>query len=188
MPIQPDALGLMPHTTGFAWTAEADAELRRLLEKRYTASMIAGKLSTAFAVHLSRSAVLGRAHRKGLVKREVPIAALKSKAPAPPKPKRRTGFQPTMRERISFPVAAVAPEPPIDLTPTMRFFDRRSGDCAWISGEPSFDAMCCGRPVIEGRPYCLAHCRMAYQRPGDYRRASLPPEERAAPPAIDVAA
>src|SRR4029077_13358750 len=138
----------MPHTTGFAWNAEADAELRRLLEKRYTASMIASEMSTAFAAHITRGAVLGRAHRKGLVKREVPIAALKSKAPAPPKAKPRTGFQPTMRERIPFPVG---PEPPIDLTPTMHFFDRTSLQCAWIPGEPSFDAMCCGRPVFDGR-------------------------------------
>jgi GcrA cell cycle regulator len=174
-----------------AWTEEADAKLRELIARKLTASQIAALLG------VSRNAVIGRVNRIGLhlwrsyggVNNPFgqkggpkPIALIDG----PPKVKRRTGFQPAMRERIAFP--APAGEPPIDLSPTTLFWPRTSFQCAWINGEPSFDAMCCGRPVVEGRPYCLAHYRMAYQRPGDYRRASRPPEERSAPPALNVAA
>jgi GcrA cell cycle regulator len=166
----------MARTTDFAWTEEADAELRRLIENGASAGMIAQELSRAFAVQLSRNAISGRAHRKGFMPRQITLSK-QPKAPAPPKVKRRTGFHPAVCARVSFPIAPpTQAEPPIDLAPTLRFFDRLPSDCAWIEGEPSFDSMCCGRPVIQGRPYCLAHCRLAYCAPAtrkfDMRRAA----------------
>jgi hypothetical protein len=162
----------MPRTKGFAWTEEADAELRRLLPKRHTASMIAGELSTAFAVHLSRCAILGRAHRKGFIKPEISVAPLKSNASAAPKVKRRIGIQPTIRERISFPVAA--PKPFIDdLAPTRRFMKRSSFQCAWIPSKSDHNAMCCGRPVVAGYSWCAFHCGAAFATPAEIRRRSI---------------
>ncbi len=45
------------------WTADILAELRRLIEDKNTASEIASKLSQQFGLHVTRSAVAGKAHR-----------------------------------------------------------------------------------------------------------------------------
>jgi GcrA cell cycle regulator len=39
-----------------------------------------------------------------------------------------------------------------------------SGDCRWPCGDPGTpDFFFCGAPQATGKPYCSAHCRIAYQ-------------------------
>lgn len=40
-----------------------------------------------------------------------------------------------------------------------------AGMCSWPDGEPGAeDFRFCGRPAIEGKPYCAEHCARAYVR------------------------
>lgn len=46
----------------------------------------------------------------------------------------------------------------VDVTALIGFASRRIGkQCSWISGEPTADALCCGKPVLPGTEWCAAH-------------------------------
>lgn len=49
----------------------------------------------------------------------------------------------------------------------------RPGMCSWPIGEPGNpDFHFCGHPVVPGKPYCTAHCRMAYVVSKDRKQSS----------------
>jgi len=83
---------------------------------------------------VTRNAVVGKVHRMGLPKRQSPIV----RSDKPFEPKRRK------------------------LSPlTFANWDRNK--CSWPIGDPrSPDFKFCGEPIEEGKPYCTAHCKMAY--------------------------
>lgn len=101
----------------------------------------AGRTASQIAEELgdvTRNAVIGKVHRLGLKSRPSPIR--------------------TERERERRPAAA--PSAP-DVRPR-RVSDR---DCHWPIGnprEPGFRF--CGAPAEPDRPYCAAHCAIAYRR------------------------
>ena len=48
-----------------------------------------------------------------------------------------------------------------------------AGMCSWPDGEPGKeDFRFCGKPIVEGKPYCLQHCERAYVKPSKERRGS----------------
>jgi len=161
------------------WTAERDAELRRLWETTLSASEI-GK-----AMGLSKNQVVGRAHRLKLPPRENALAknfrlkgvaekrererrlaaaesakaAQRSTAPLSPAP---------LAPRPSFCGAAGPKNAPRQMDRRKRLeplpmAQRRGPGCQWIEDEPSADDACkCGRPRTPARPYCRAHDKRAW--------------------------
>ena len=86
------------------------------------------------ALGVTRNAVVGKVHRLGLPKRESPI----QRSSEPVKPARLK---------------------PVRISTTEWHRNR----CTWPIGDPqSPDFRFCGEPLEEGRPYCKAHCAVAY--------------------------
>lgn len=83
---------------------------------------------------VTRNAVIGKVHRLGLKSRPSPIR--RDRAPAPvPKPVESRPRRVTERE------------------------------CHWPIGHPRESGFhFCGAPAEQDRPYCAAHCAMAYRR------------------------
>jgi len=84
---------------------------------------------------VTKNAVVGKVHRLGLPKRQSPI-------------QRKT----TKKKKVE------APE-------VISLDKLRPGMCAWPIGDPGTAGFhFCGEKSIEGKPYCLKHCEMAYVR------------------------
>lgn len=85
-------------------------------------------------IGVSRNAVVGKVHRMGLPKRQSPI--VRSDKPVEPP-----------RRKLS-PIAVAE-------------WDRHK--CCWPIGDPRLeDFHFCGDKIVDGRPYCEAHCSLAY--------------------------
>ncbi|MFL2771507.1 MAG: GcrA family cell cycle regulator [Rhodospirillaceae bacterium] len=82
---------------------------------------------------VSKNAVVGKAHRLGLKGRPSPI--------------RRAGSKPVAKEEERVYTLA----------------DLNSQTCRWPIGDPKEeDFHFCGKPIFQGKPYCLDHCAAAY--------------------------
>lgn len=82
---------------------------------------------------VSKNAVVGKAHRLGLKSRPSPI--------------RRAGTKPEPKEE----------------TRVYTLADLTSQTCRWPIGDPKEENFhFCGKPVIQGKPYCADHCAAAY--------------------------
>lgn len=142
--------------------------LRELWSKGLSASQIAVQLGG-----VSRNAVIGKAHRLGLESRPSPIRgggggsrsrrnraisrALEARALRGTMADEEIGGEPVVPEPgqklIDRPLAPPA-RPISDVK-----------DCLWPIGDPGDDAFgFCGEDTSPGRPYCDAHCAMAYIR------------------------
>ena len=87
-------------------------------------------------IGVGKNAVVGKASRLGLPRRESPICPAKN--PRPLKLEANRGLP--------------------------QLADLRDGQCHWPFGNPGDpDFWFCGRPVVTGRPYCQEHCLIAYQ-------------------------
>lgn len=103
------------------WTEEQIQELIALWNQGLPTSEIGRKIGT------TKNAVVGKAHRLGLTKRQSPIRR---------KPE---------EDRI------------------VKMDSLRAGMCSWPIGEPGADDFrFCGKPSIQGKPYCGEHCAVAY--------------------------
>ena len=119
----------MAEPAASVWNEQRLESLKRLWAEGLSITRI------GLEIGVSRNAVVGKAHRMGLPRRQSPIARSDRPAPAP---KRRT---------LS-PLAAQ---------------DWSRDKCRWPIGDPrAHDFHFCGDPIEPGRPYCSAHCAMAY--------------------------
>lgn len=123
------------------WTDDDVEALKRLWGAGLSASKIAAALDGKF----SRNAIIGKAHRMGLPRREAKRAYPKPK-PKPKKPR------PTRRKIYTAPPS----DEPVPLGPVREIVGDRQ--CHWIHGEPSGDFRYCGHPVGE-TAYCPYHQR-----------------------------
>lgn len=59
-------------------------------------------------------------------------------------------------------------------------FELNDDDCRFIAGDPLTDGpdIYCGGLTVPGKPYCLKHCRIAYEPPKE--RKAVPPVWKAA--------
>jgi len=139
------------------------AELKARWANRETGTMIAIAMAAR-----SRNAVIGKLHRLGL-----------RRDPATPRanghrPRQSNGHKTihhidgrvfittgrTMGE------TAMIEELPVFANPKP-FITLVDGECRFPgAGVVGPDLECCAAPAIDGKPYCLIHCRIAYQRPG----------------------
>jgi GcrA cell cycle regulator len=155
-----------------SWTAERVELLEQLWRSGRSASQIAQALGG-----VTRNAVIGKAHRLGLmgrpspirdgqpVERPVRVATPRAAAPKPaPRPPVVRAVEP-------------APLPPVaelagDSSATILTLTERM--CKWPIGDPrDEDFHFCGGGTVPGRPYCEHHARRAYQVPtrrGDEER------------------
>ena len=144
------------------WTSEADAQLRALWDAT-------PRLSTAEIgqrMGLTKSAVIGRAHRMKLPARPSPIhaapAGMAPLRPAPPHggPKRQgaASLPPVLREKaevrpVAAPIAEAPPAPPRRAVPPAPV-----RTCQFIQGQPrGAESAFCGAPAQARSPYCPEH-------------------------------
>jgi GcrA cell cycle regulator len=147
------------------WTPERVERLKVLHADGCSASNIAAAIGG-----ITRMAVLGKIHRLGLSRPQMPKLPPKPYLAALPKPIRApaqgqaaaTTRATEGRTRINF--DAPAPRPPASLA--RAFEDLHAADCRWPTGDTRNGPLTfCAHPRHGNRPYCLAHCRIAYQRP-----------------------
>ena len=126
------------------WTPERIAELTKLWNAGLTTSEIGLKLG------ISKTAVVGKAHRLHLAARPSPIK--RSGRP-------RMMIRPPMPARLppSMPVSA-----PRSATPP-RVLELSNQACRWPIGHPGEAGFrFCGERALVGKPYCADHAAMAY--------------------------
>lgn len=169
------------------WTAEADAELRRL----WGEGQSAGRIAAVMAV--SKNSIIGRAHRLGLPGRYSPIrrpaattiprrvaapAAIPAAAargqpqrpetPAVTRPAPEAGATPAASPAAAGGSPAPYPRPaalrPAAWWRTTPIHYPADLGCRWIQGEPrGAETLFCDAARVSHRPYCPAHCARAYQ-------------------------
>lgn len=159
-----------------SWTDEQIAVLRELWGKE-SASKIAKKIGGS----ASRNAVIGKAHRLGLVKRgrvakvrgDTLLAPPRKRvlAAKPPKPPRATRISAiTGLPMRNLPAAHLPREPappprPDQDIPRKALIDLEAGDCRWpvtiAEGTPAERHMFCGDKQVPGSSYCACHLQRA---------------------------
>ena len=123
-------------------------------------SMLAEKLNAEFGTDLTRNAIVGRCRRLSLPAREAPIVRNY------PQPKSKPGPKPMRIVRIDAPIM---PYEAVKLPDgnALTIYQLGHGDCRWPLGaaldRPPF--LYCGHVAIDCRPYCAAHCAVAYNKP-----------------------
>jgi GcrA cell cycle regulator len=150
------------------WGKALDASLRAHWGEGHTAAVIASLMG------VSRNAVIGRAHRLKLAKREKRkrISPATTRRPQRPHiPKKPSAPRFIRREPMIAPGS-------LDLT----IMQLEPHQCRWITSGAGTDAFYCGHSAAKPHGYCEAHHAIAYapadqrsQRPAEYylfRRAA----------------
>lgn len=170
-----------------SWTDERVELLGKLWGEGLSASQIAALLGGG----VTRNAVIGKVHRLGLSGRTKagqpaaasrPAKARPPAAPAAPVPV----VAPRPRLVASAPEADLpaafapppAPEPPaaaeaaeIPISQRVSILELRETMCRWPLGDPQNPEFgFCGSRTVTGLPYCLVHCRLAYQPASERKR------------------
>lgn len=127
------------------WTAERVEQLTSLWRDGLSCSRIAEALGHA----VTRNAVIGKAHRLGLLSRKTPIKPARQRVPS------RAAIRP--RKYVLPPRAPVvildAPPPPLIALTALT-----DETCRFPVGDPKVQGFgFCGVQVQEGSPYCPAH-------------------------------
>ena len=127
-------------------------------------SQMAEKLNAEFKTSLTRNAIVGRCRRLSLLcDGFTPLKRQLQHVTQTWRPKPMKIFV-----RVDAPIV-----PEIALVPESRgegltIYQLGFGDCRWPLGEVTAEAAVfsyCGTAAVEGRPYCGAHCRKAYNAP-----------------------
>jgi GcrA cell cycle regulator len=141
------------------WTEERIEELVHLWDAGHSASVIGKKLG------ISKNAVVGKAHRLKLPSRPSPIRKGSGSAP-----RRRSAIFAKPLIEAAAPLPPEDPEVASEATPAVeppRSSGKRTSagqqSCAWPIGDPATaDFHFCGEATAPGKPYCRAHCELAY--------------------------
>lgn len=167
------------------WTEEVDARLKAHASDRHSAAQIAELLCREFpAGNFSRSAIIGRCHRKGIALLGTPprpprVRTGGGSPPRAPRPKHTPA--PAPRQRVSrFGTPLPPPEPlkprlmrgdlglDVPIEQRRSLLELRHDDCRFPFGNPATDNFFfCGALAAPGRPYCPDHCRLAYRKRGE---------------------
>ena len=159
------------------WTEEVIAQLRALWAEGLSTAEIGRRL------HVSKNAVVGKAHRLNLPPRPSPIR--RSTVDAAPRPRATLSSEPTLPS-LEAPAPAPAsvppaprppaPRPPAESPrPVLRSVPNAPGAgrvtaCCWPIGEPGTKGFhFCDDPSAPGKPYCSAHAAVAYVKVRDRR-------------------
>ena len=138
---------------GNNWTPAMEGRFRALhADGKLSFDEMAKQLNEEFGTTLTRNAAIGKAHRLNLALRLTPqvkrafitkdVKVMKKKPSSRPLPA-------VLRDQVPF---------------TLTITELEYGDCKWPSGGP-YDwppFFYCGRPAIEGCPYCKPHMERAH--------------------------
>lgn len=133
------------------WTDELIARLRALWAEGHSAAEIGRRMG------ISKNAVVGKAHRLDLPARPSPIILKGAKRQPRMLPKLRAKgplalLAEPVRPHVPRPAAFVA-TPPV-----------ARHACCWPFGDPGTPSFrFCGDPGLQGKPYCVEHCGLAYR-------------------------
>lgn len=148
------------------WTLQRQRRLIELWSEGRTAAAVASLLADG----ISRSAVLGKVHRLGLVRTEPcrPTASSRSEKTAVQQDLRRGRKAPAARASVD----AQSRRPPLEpgsgrvattIKPAVSILSVGRGQCRWPCGAPGVPGFgLCGGPVARGA-YCAAHAAVGYQ-------------------------
>ncbi len=138
----------------FQWTEDAVERLRRRWAEGVSTAAIGRELG------VSKNAVIGKARRLRLANRPSPIRPAKPK-PDPGPPPRPV---PPSRPVRLLPPGPAAAEPDRRLA-AMPAGAADAAPCRWPIGEPGTAGFrFCDAAALGGKPYCAAHCAIAYGR------------------------
>ncbi len=154
------------------WNEEAITRLRALWGEGHSTAEIGRRMN------VSKNAVVGKAHRLGLVARPSPIRReAATSVSRPPSPRRAVG--PTLPPLPCGPAApqlAAIPERPVvaaPVAPRLRAAPARASRlsaCCWPIGEPGTPSFrFCDADALSGKPYCAEHAQLAYVKVRDRR-------------------
>jgi hypothetical protein len=137
-------------------------------ESDFSAAQIAVKLSKDFSlpIKLTRSAVIGRAQRTGLSKKNGgENNVFRMKSPRIANTSKANGFVRKLSARQPEPV--VEPDFKADAPSEYNkpLLDAEPGECRWPMADVGRTPMCCGKATGNIRkPYCIGHSRVSYDR------------------------
>ncbi|HMO28013.1 GcrA family cell cycle regulator [Enterovirga sp.] len=168
-----------------SWTDERVELLGKLWGEGLSASQIAALLGGG----VTRNAVIGKVHRLGLsgrTKAGQPAPAARPAKARPPATAPAAPEPPRPRILAAVPVAALpaafappsVPEAPpaaeaaeIPVSQRVSILELRETMCRWPLGDPQNPEFgFCGARTATGLPYCLVHCRLAYQPASERKR------------------
>lgn len=139
------------------WTDEQVEELKRLWDDGLSTGEI-GKI-----LGMSKNAVVGKAHRLGLVSRPSPIRRGEGEKPEPEvktKPAEKKKAPPAAEKKKPAKAAKPAAKKDAHL---LTVNDLTHDSCRWPIGDPKdADFHFCGKKAVADRPYCAEHCELAY--------------------------
>jgi GcrA cell cycle regulator len=166
---------ILPHRPGYRqrqprndhkWT-EGQIEIVRSLWGKMSCREIADTLDCG----LTKSSIIGKAHRLGLEKLKKGGNNSAGRGPDKTKRKHSKPLRPynfgngTWRPSIPMPPEAIEATTKFRCT----FLQLNSNTCRWPIGDPGAPDFCfCGAPPQPEKPYCAAHCARAYDN--TYRR------------------
>ena len=144
------------------WNDEMHAQLRVLWDEGLSTAEIGRRMG------VSKNAVVSKSHRLKLTARPSPIRRNQYSPGHVPAPSRREvarpagPTQPPLRTEAPAAPALV----PVRLPKAVPVFQGRVTACCWPIGEPGTREFrfCDAAESVPGRPYCLAHCRIAYRQ------------------------
>ena len=130
------------------WTPEKI----ELLKQQWDAGMSITQIGKNLG--MTRNAVVGKAHRMGLQRRESPIVrSAAGSAPAVARPRRSEAPAAPRPQQPAPPVAAAPARP----------FNPNAPRCKFPIGDPKSPGFhFCTNSALEGYPYCAEHCAVAY--------------------------
>lgn len=151
----------------FPWTDTHIEQLKALLAEGLSSTAIAAEMGCG----LTRNAIIGKVSRLGLVRPSRP-----SRPPKPRAPRIRTAATKTKLSIQGLGVAVLLDahsqplpeETEIEIPVEQRraLLELTEETCKWPVGDPAAaDFYFCGGVATPGKPYCCAHCRIAYQPP-----------------------
>jgi GcrA cell cycle regulator len=153
------------------WTPERIDKLRELWPTHSAA-----EISALIGGGISRSAVIGKAHRLGIVDRDHPKKCFRPSGHRT-RYRREPGHRPLPRVRLWY--RRREPDPPrlrwsapTPVSPghPVTFLELMATTCRYPIGDPQDeDFHFCGNPSFQQMPYCEVHCRIAYKGRGPSR-------------------
>jgi len=148
------------------WSEAAEAYLRARWAEGWSAGKIQIGLETTHGAKVTRSAVIGKAHRLGCGRhpnsRPDAMSAVRKL-----KRKSQTNVSHAWKPRTASPVAFKVEPLPIpqgepDRASWVPLRALEGHSCRWVWGDPLADHGYCGREVIPGTSYCQGHLTKVY--------------------------
>jgi GcrA cell cycle regulator len=146
--------------TNFPWP-EWSVELLKAMQD---AGKSGREIAEAIGNGLSRNAVIGKLTRMGRAPGKA-MGIVQARKAYPLRRKPQYAPKPQAAPPIEFGIAEATELPPDQSDAPVSFMQLTNATCRWpiASDMPSVGGWYCGDAPVDGRPYCLRHCRRSYQ-------------------------